>query len=313
MDSETEDQKDQPPLLPISNWHDYEYGRGDQLFLREAVEPPTIAERAFVALSNEWRARIPTVYEGDFSGIEWVERGKAWEELALSCLLLSSEWSKRFTKGFIVRECEKNIEMCFGIGNKPFNDHTPWMLCQELISPGTTLIRQFERLAGSLSLEEHMLNGSKLEMAWIVRDHLPLELATSRLLCNLAVSIDGAERSAGLVSALYSSPSSFQSVLDAWDANVLLEDQEEGGIRRAISENVLDFCERRFNENVTVYGERRPNVAHYVTGWKDAQGSFLEMENRRRKIIETTILGLRYLGPGGPDAFTEGGNSEASG
>lgn len=262
MASAQEPDLPQPPA-PLPNWEEFERGAYRQLPLPGMEQlpvtagPPVTAERAFLALAREWRTLVVNALVGP-------PPPRRSEELALASLLLSVEWAAQFSP-LVVRECEENAKVAASLASRGWYNRLPWRLCGELVTGGPDL-------AGALSLNELTVNLNHqdsairewmLEIAWIVRDHLPVERATHLLLTNVADKLAGVNMSAGLALALYPSVESFEAVAQAF--------------------TLEDFAEQ-YRHRLDAYRE---------VGWKATQRYLWELESSCRKIAGSAVLGLR--------------------
>lgn len=261
MDQENEHRTDgeRPGDLPKPgfSWEDLETGKPGQLALFTPF--PIVAERAFLVLARKWQDDVQAVDKN-------TALPRAIDQIALSCLLLAVEWGDKFTD--VARhQMETNREMAAVRREPSWYDLLPWELCQAsfMVTPPETVA--VERLTVNLDHHSGSIRCWMMEIGWIARSWLAAPEAIPLLLKNLADTLGGPFKAAGLAVALVSTPDEF------WT-----------------SARDFKHHDDRFSEQ---YARRLKLLEDH--GILDIQMSFWHLEVQCHKVIEDAVLGLKLV------------------
>jgi len=230
---------------------------------KEAQGWATMAESAFLVLSRKWYADVQEVDKN-------TALPRAVDILALSCLILAVEWGHKFTE--VPRhQMETNREAAAANRNPPWYDSLPWELCQVpfmMVAPSETI--EVGRLTGNLDHHDSSIRCWMMEIGWMARSWMAAPEAMPLLLKNLADTLGGPFKAAGLAAALVSTADEF------WT------------LARDFKHHDDSFAEQ--------YARRLKLLEEH--GIFDIQASFWKLEAQCRKAIADAVLGLRLVPPG---------------
>lgn len=264
MDQENEHRTDGERLgdlpEPDSSWEDLETGKPGQLSL--ATPFPTVAEHAFLVVARKWNVDVQAADKN-------ISLPRAVDILALSCLLLAVEWGDKFTD-VARQQMESNRGAAAARGYQSWYDRLPWELCQAsmMVTPSESVA--VKKLTVNLDNHSGSIRCWMMEIGWMARSWLAAPEAIPLLLKNLADTLGGPFKAAGLAAALVSTPDEFWTL-------------------------ARDFKHHddRFAEQ---YAHRLKLLE--VHGIFDIQASFWKLEAQCRKEIAAGVLGLQLVPPG---------------
>lgn len=246
---------------PALSWEDLETGKPGQLALFTPF--PTVAERAFLVLARKWYGDVQAVDKN-------TALPRANDQLALSCLLLAVEWGRKFTD-VARQQMEANRKAVAAYSHPSWYDQLPWELCQAsfmMVTPPENVA--VERLTVNLDHHSGSIRCWMMEIGWIARSWLAAPEAIPLLLKNLADTLGGPFKAAGLAAALVSTADEF------WT------------LARDFKHHDDSFAEQ--------YARRLKLLEDH--GILDIQMSFWKLEAQCRKAIADAVLGLRLVPPG---------------
>jgi hypothetical protein len=276
-------------LPPYLTWEDIENGKPGQLMLFFSGVP-TVAERAFLVLARKWLVDVQAVGRN-------IRLPRAFDVLALSCLLLAVEWGSEFT-GVAQEQMETNRKEAATRRDMPpggrgwvlepnpsrktavalsdvswdvsWDDQLSWELCQVpsiMVAPSETI--EVEKLTVNLDHHNSSIRYWMMEIGWMARPWLTGPEAMPRLLKNLADTLGGPFMAAGLAAALVSTVDEFWTLARGFKPN-----------------------DDRFAEQ---YADRLKYVKDH--GILEMQTPFWNLEAQCRKMIADAVLGLRLVAP----------------
>lgn len=197
-----------PPLPPPTlNWAKREADQPRQLPLPGLADVPTLAERAFIQLAQDWHEGFAVL------GREHAPP-RVVDELALAAVLLAREHGTSFTN-VAWQQAEANL----ALAEKrpvPWIDRLPWHLAAtaRLMRPSEHW--GVEDLDGTLNHHNSALRIWTMELAWMVRPWLERDSALPLLLENVASTLAGIEMAWGLAGALFDSTDHFYAAAESW-------------------------------------------------------------------------------------------------
>lgn len=192
------------------------------------------------------------------------------DEIALTCLLLYSEWGKQFSKA-AVHQAAANTELAstrFPALRLAFLDVASWIdalawrLCSAHDAGGQGPDSVIAELVSGLTHNQSAVRSWMMEIAWMVRPSIPVDRAVPQLLKNVADTLGGVRMAVGLASALCSSDEVLESFIGGCQPPDMFADQ--------FANRIKSFREE---------------------GFFLSQAYFWSLESRCRRMIEQTVLG----------------------
>lgn len=264
----TEDELPRLPPPPIMTWEEIEQGCPGQLDLNfpGLIPIPTVAERAFLALSREWLAE----YETQTATRQLTSH---MGDLALACLILSVEWGGEFTD-VARKQMEINRVTAAAHDRPSWMNELPWELCQSsyLMSPPQS--EAVQELTANLDHHNSSIRSWIMEIGWFVVPWLNPVEATIRLLKNLADTLRGPFMAAGLAARLFDRNDDFLAFAENF-----------------IRPSRHDEDAKYQNGMMEQYRSRLKDLKEL--GIQTVQAPFWETEAICRKEIERAALGFR--------------------
>lgn len=206
-----------------------------------------MAERAFIALAREWRACVGS------TPVEQLLPANH-EILSLSCLLLAVEWGKTF-KSATLDQAATNSAITEGRRSQNLVK-LPWDLCLASGAESPCNASAVLKLTSNLSHDNSSVRDLLMDIGWFVVPWLNPVEASVQLLNNLASTLMGAFKAAGLAARFFDKPEQFISF-------------------------ARDFTPKSFMEQ---YQDRLKYVEEH--GILELQASFWQTEALCRKEIE---------------------------
>ncbi|MBU0714220.1 MAG: hypothetical protein KJ964_02545 [Verrucomicrobia bacterium] len=214
------------PPPPIMTWEEIEQGCPGQLDLNipKLIPIPTVAERAFLVLAREWQAD----YEAQTAPRRLTSH---MGDLALACLLLAVESGSKFTD-VARQQMEINRLTAAAYDHPSWMNELPWELCQlsHLMSPLQS--DAVDELTANLDHHNSSIRCWMMELGWFVVPWLNPVEATARLLKNLADTLIGQFRAAGLAARLLDKSEEFMAFARSFTPPDSFEDQYQNRLKR---------------------------------------------------------------------------------
>jgi len=218
--------EDELPPPPIMTWEEIEQGCSGQLDLNfpGLIPSPNVAERTFLVLAREWQAE----YEAQPAPKRLTNH---MGDLALACLILSVDWGNEFTD-VARKQMEINRLTAVAHDHPSWMNELPWELCQSsfLVSPPQS--DAVQKLTVNLDHHNSSIRCWMMEIGWFVVPWLNPAEATTRLLKNLADTLRGQFKAAGLAARLFDKEDDFLAFARSFTPPDSFEEQYQNRLKR---------------------------------------------------------------------------------
>lgn len=180
------------------------------------------AERAFLILGRRWLEEVSQPRKDR-------RLPRSADELALSCLLAAVHAGHGFTE-----RAEQQV-MTNGEEAPDWFDRLLWNLCSVAITEGAPPSEDgwVDELTSHLSHANSSIRGWMMEMGWMVRPWLVAPKAVPLLLRNLADTLAGPLRAAGLAAALVDTEDEFWTLARNFSPPARFEEQYRERLQEA--------------------------------------------------------------------------------
>ncbi len=233
-------------------------GKPGQLYLPGFAPNTTLAEWAFLVLARQWREEVSAADPDR-------PLPSSADQLAFSSLFLAVAGGHEFSDA-ARQQAEANKEVVAD-RRVAWAEQLPWALA-ESAHPATIneRVNHVENLTANLDHADSSIRIWMMKLGWIVRSWLDPVEATPRLLKNLADTLAGPDRAAGLAAALAPTEDEFWNLARGFDPPSGFADQYL---------NRLDQIKK--------------------LGVLGVQAPFWKLEAECWKVISDAVLGYRLL------------------
>ena len=187
----------EPPL----SWIEWENKTEGQIPLFQADLVPTIAERCFVLITNDW---LKQESDKELRQLKSEEN----EKLRLAALYLASEYGSDFSE-IAKDQCQKCLNMAY---RNIWYISLSWTIALDFIYQKPS----FDALISNLDHHKSDVRYYMIEDAWIIRKHLHRMELQEKLLNNIANNIVTVLESAGLLESFFENSETLHEMIDKY-------------------------------------------------------------------------------------------------